>query len=178
MSNIAKIKLYDVGNGDGIRTSVFFSGCNFHCEDCHNKDIWDFQIGEKYSYELYLQRIKPHIKTYVQGLSILGGEPLCKENIKGVCELIKQFKHEYPNKNIWLWTGCTWEKIYSVFASVDDDLYKSYLTSILLNIDVLIDGLYEKDKHDLKLKYRGSSNQRIIDVKKTIQNKGVVLYEK
>ena len=171
MSNYMKIKKYDIANGEGIRTSIFFSGCHFHCKGCFNKEAWDFEKGKFFSIDTYETEIKPSISNHVSGISILGGEPLHHKNISSVVDLILFFKSDFPDKDIWLWTGYTWEELMSI---------KEYLTPlewILPNVDVIVDGQFIEEQKDLDLKWRGSKNQRVIDVKKSLENKEVVLYK-
>lgn len=180
MSKIAKIKQFDIANGEGIRTSIFFSGCEFCCKGCFNEELWGFDIGEPFTRELYESQIKPTINEHITGISILGGEPLHMNNIIGTYKLIKWFKNDFPNKSIWLWTGATYDFLLRA------NYYKSGLKyyadtsifSLFSMIDILVDGQYEEDKRDISLRWRGSSNQRVIDVKKSLRRGKVVLYDK
>ena len=149
----SKIKDNDIANGEGIVMSLWTQGCPHHCKGCFNLETWDFDSGKEFKEEdkeYILQNIdKNNIK---RNLSILGGEPLCKQNIQGVISLCKAFKEKYPEKIIYVWTGYVLEEF--------DDTQKK----ILDYIDVLIDGKFEIDNKDLSLKLRGSTNQRIIDI--------------
>jgi anaerobic ribonucleoside-triphosphate reductase activating protein len=173
VSNIAKVKTFDIANGEGIRTSVFFSGCEFKCKGCFNKELWDFNTGEQFNVYMYENKIKPTINEHVAGISILGGEPLHYKNLKDVSDLITWFKKDFPNKNIWLWSGYTWGEL---IEKVIHDKGSKYLTNILSNIDILVDGQFIEDQKDLTLKWRGSRNQRVIDIRKTLSTGEVVLY--
>lgn len=157
-----KIRKMDIANGPGIRVSIFMQGCTFNCQNCFNPETHDFSSGKEFTDETINKIISLCNEIHIVGLSILGGEPLHPKNIAGTTKLAKIFKEKYPNKNIWLWTGFTFE---------------DYLINkeILNYIDVLIDGKYQDELHDFNLKWRGSSNQRVIDVKKSIKNKKVVL---
>ncbi|MBO5131134.1 MAG: anaerobic ribonucleoside-triphosphate reductase activating protein [Romboutsia sp.] len=149
----SKIKDHDIANGEGIVMSLWTQGCPHHCKGCFNLETWDFDGGKEFKEEdkeYILQNIdKNNIK---RNLSILGGEPLCNQNIQGVISLCKAFKEKYPEKIIYVWTGYVLEEF--------DDTQKK----ILDYIDVLIDGKFEIDNKDLSLKLRGSTNQRIIDI--------------
>lgn len=172
MSNYASIKTYDIANGRGIRLSVFFSGCKHQCKGCFNKELWDYNYGKQFTKNVYDKKIKPFIKDYISGISILGGEPLCPENKEQTLNLCKWFKEDFPDKNIWIWTGYTYDELIERILSYDEFI----LDDILLNIDVLVDGRFIDTERDLTLKWRGSKNQRVIDVKKTLEQKHVVLY--
>lgn len=156
MSNYSKIKTFDIANGNGIRTSIFFSGCEHGCKNCFNNELWDFNVGEQFTEEIYKLKIKPTISSHIAGISILGGEPMHQNNILSTFNLIKWFKNDYPNKNIWLWSGYTWEELM-------DKSNKNYEINfeIMKNIDVLVDGRYVDELRDITLPFRGSSNQRI-----------------
>ena len=153
--NYAKIKPVDVANGEGVRVSVFFSGCPHHCKGCFNAELWNYDAGEAFTFETINKIITATSPTYITGLSLLGGEPLDPKNIQRVMELCNIFKRYYPNKTIWCYTGYTWEDIKHLF--------------ILKYIDVLVDGQFVEDLKDPRLRFRGSSNQRIIDVKKSLE---------
>ena len=147
MSNIAKIKQYCISNGEGLRTAIFFSGCDFHCPGCFNYELQDPNYGKKYSSEIE-KEIFNTINEHIAGISILGGEPLSKYNLESVTQLCSNFKEKFPNKTIWLWTGYTIEEIKTL--------------PILNYIDVLIDGQFKQDEYEYGLLWRGSRNQRIL----------------
>lgn len=174
MANISKIKIFDIANGKGIRTSIFFSGCHFKCKGCFNSEAWDFNAGEPFTVELYEYKIKPTITNHIAGLSLLGGEPLHPKNVKDVSNLIVWFKKDFPNKNIWLWSGYRWEEL--INRVIHDRESSKYLTTVLTNIDVLVDGQFIEEQKDLTLPWCGSRNQRVIDVQETLKQKQVVLY--
>ena len=158
MSKIAGIYWDDTAAAPGISLSVYFSGCHFHCPGCHNPEAQDFNYGEEYGLDLR-QEIMEKLKKngVMRTLSILGGEPLNEENIGDVLNLIGWCKLDYPDLKIYVWTGYTIEELE---ARDDRDV-----NAVLRNIDYLIDGRYEKDKRDIALALRGSSNQRIINMK-------------
>ena len=153
----------DISNGPGLRVSIFFQGCPFHCKNCFNPETWDFNGGEEYTSEVQKRVLDLAKLSHIKGLSILGGEPLDDKNINGVLELAKSFKEMYPDKSIWLWTGNT-------FDNKKDKEIMKYL-------DVVVDGQYKDELRDPRLKWKGSSNQRVIDVKKSLEKGSVVLYE-
>ena len=158
-----KIRKMDISNGPGVRVSIFMQGCHFHCKDCFNAETWDFEGGKEFTNETIDKVIELANKDYIVGLSILGGEPMHPKNIDGTLKLAKKFKETYPNKNIWVWTGF---------------LYEGLKDKEILNyIDVLVDGQFKTELFDPRLKYKGSSNQRVIDVNKSLKNKNMVLYE-
>ena len=157
MSNIAGIYWDDTAAAPGISLSVYFSGCHFHCPGCHNPEAWDFNYGEPFTTEKLQEIIDKLKKNDVQrSLSILGGEPLCDENLLDVFWLVSSVKVYYPNIIIYIWTGYTIEEL------LKRSLKSSLLREILNNITCLIDGRYEQDKRDTTLPLRGSSNQNII----------------
>lgn len=159
----AAIKNCDVANGPGVRVSVFVSGCNHHCKGCFNEKAWDFNYGNDFSDETIDEVIKDLDKEYISGLTLLGGEPLERENQKGLVKLIRRVKEELPNKTIWCYTGFDYEK------DVMGRMYSQWpeTKEIMDSIDVLVDGKFELEKRNLNLQFRGSENQRLIDVKKS-----------
>lgn len=170
----ASIKKIDVSNGVGVRVSLFVSGCTHHCLGCFNPEAWDFDYGDDFTNKELDEIITYLNHDHINGLSILGGEPLEIENQKGILPLVKKVKKTYPTKDIWIYTGYLFDK------EIMDNMYNKYdETKELLNyIDVIVDGRFDINKKNLKLLFRGSSNQRIIDVKKSLKNKRIVLHEK
>lgn len=168
--NYSNIILCDTANGEGIRTSLFVSGCINHCQGCFNEEAQDFNYGQPYTPETEQIILKQISKPYVAGLSILGGDPLCQNNAGLTCliELVNAV-HDL-GKTVWLWTGFIWD--------IELSLNKTLIKSLLYNCDVVVDGPFIEAQKDLTLAFRGSSNQRIIDVPKTIQTGKVVLYDK
>ncbi len=159
-----KIRKMDISNGPGVRVSVFMQGCVFNCKNCFNPETHDFNGGNDFTDETIDKILNFCNNDYIVGLSILGGEPLHPKNIEGSTNLAKKFKETYPNKNIWVWSGY---------------LFEEYLKDkeIINYIDVLVDGQYNDDLHSPILKWKGSSNQRVIDIKKTLKKEKIVLYE-
>lgn len=168
--NYATIKECDVANGPGVRVSLFVSGCNHHCKGCFNQEAWDFNYGTPFTQETIDKVLKSLDKDYIEGLTLLGGEPLEYANQKGLLPLVRQVKAKFPNKNIWCFTGFNFEK------DVMEKMYQNWdETKELINdIDVVVDGKFEIDKKNPSLKFRGSENQRLIDVKKSIKAQKII----
>lgn len=171
--NYANIKNCDVANGEGIRVSLFVSGCTHYCKGCFNYEAWDFNFGKEYTKETEDHIIKLLSSSYIKGLSLLGGEPLHPDNQKQVASLVKRVRKELPQKDIWCYTGYVFDK------EILDGMYKELSTTkdIIDNIDVLVDGKFVIDLADKRLRFRGSSNQRIIDVKKSLENNEIELWD-
>lgn len=166
----ANIKKYDIANGPGVRVSLFVSGCNHHCKGCFNSIAWDFNYGNEFTNDTINEIIEALDKNYIDGLSLLGGEPLEELNQQDVLKLIKEVKEKLPNKTIWLYSGFTYEEICNMKTKEINDIIK--------NIDVLVDGKFEIDLYDPALFFRGSSNQRVINIKETLKKKEIILHEK
>lgn len=146
----------------GVRVSVFMQGCNFHCKNCFNPETWDFEGGKEFNNNTIDEVLDLCSKSHIKGLSILGGEPMHPKNIEATTSLAKAFKEKYPEKNVWVWSGFKF-----------DETLKG--KEVLNYIDVLVDGTYNEELHDPNLKWRGSSNQRVIDVPKSLKNHKTVL---
>ena len=160
----SKIRKMDISNGPGVRVSVFMQGCTFNCKNCFNPETHDFNEGKEFDDDVIDKIIELCNKDYVVGLSILGGEPMHAKNIDGTTKLAKAFKEKYPDKTIWAWTGFLFDR----------DLKDK---EVMKYIDVLVDGRYKDELHDFRLKWRGSSNQRVIDVQKSLKQNKIVLIE-
>ena len=156
-----KIRKMDISNGPGVRISIFMQGCHFHCKDCFNSETWDFEGGKEFTDETINRVLELCDKEYIKGLSILGGEPLHPKNIEGTTRLAKKFKEKFDDKTIWVWSGF-------LFETVNKDTLKY--------IDVLVDGQFKTELFNPTLKYKGSSNQRVIDVQKSLKNNSICLY--
>lgn len=157
-----QIREMDISNGPGVRVSIFMQGCHFHCKNCFNKETWDFEGGEEFTEDTIKRVLQLSDKEYIKGLSILGGEPMHPNNIEGTTKLAKAFKEEYPDKTIWVWSGYRF----------DEDLKDK---EVLNYIDVLVDGTYKDELHNPTLKWKGSSNQRVIDVQKSLEQEEITL---
>ena len=158
------IRKMDISNGPGVRVSVFMQGCSFHCPNCFNKETWDFEGGNEFSEDTINKVLELGGKDYIKGLSILGGEPMHPKNIEATTALAKAFKAKYPGKTIWAWSGFKFDE------SLKDKEAMKY-------IDVLVDGQYMEELHSPILKWKGSSNQRVIDVQKSLKENKVVEIE-
>lgn len=159
-----KVRKMDISNGPGVRVSIFMQGCTFHCKNCFNPETHDFMGGEEFTGDTIDQVLKLCENANVEGLSILGGEPMHPMNIEGTTELAKKFKEKFPNKNLWVWTGFLFDR----------DLQNK---EVLKYIDVLVDGQYVDELRDPRLKYNGSSNQRVIDVQNSVKQGKVIFYK-
>ena len=170
--NYGEIKTTDIANGQGVRTSLFVSGCTHHCKECFNAETWDFNFGKPFTKEVEDEIIDSLRPDFVAGLTILGGEPMEVVNQKVVNPFIKRVKEELPNKNIWIYSGYTWEELTDENNS---RCHSEDTMEILNNIDVLVDGEFVLEQKDISLRFRGSANQRVIDVPKTLESGEVVL---
>lgn len=157
--NYSEIRKFDVTNGPGVRTTIFVSGCTHKCEGCFNEELQDFNYGNKWTKNKEDEFISYVSDPVVVGVNILGGEPLQQNMDSCLLDLLKRIKEEYPDKSIWLWTGYVFEDILDNKEKMD----------IIKLVDILVDGKFEMDKRNLKLKYRGSENQRVIDVKASLE---------
>jgi len=164
MKRYAQIRTMDISNGEGIGISLFVQGCHFHCKNCFNPETWDFNGGKEWNDNIKRHFLDLANNDHVYRISILGGEPLCDENKDTIICLCKEIKERYPNKKIWLYSGYTYE-------TIRNDIQRNM---ILMYIDVLVDGPYVDELQDFNLLFRGSSNQRLIDVPKS--GKEIVLY--
>ena len=155
------IRKMDISNGPGVRVSIFMQGCQFHCKNCFNPETWDFEGGKEFTNETIDEVLDLCKKDEIKGLSILGGEPMHPKNIDGTTKLAKRFKEKYPNKNLWAWSGFTFEK------DLKDKEIMNYL-------DVLVDGQFVDEQKNPTLAWKGSANQRVIDVKQSMKSNKVV----
>ncbi len=171
--NYADIKTADVANGKGVRVSLFVSGCHHHCKGCFNEEAWNFNYGKEFTEKEIDKIINELDHSYIAGLSILGGEPLEYINQKGLLPLLRKVKQEFPNKDIWCYTGYTFDK--DILGNMLENCDET--KELIKYIDVLVDGKFEEERKDLNLKFRGSSNQRIIDVKQSLKVHKVIPYE-
>ncbi len=171
--NYGSIKKIDIANGTGVRVSLFVSGCTRHCKNCFNSETWDFSYGMPYTNDTEDELIGALSESYINGLSLLGGEPFEPSNQRRLLPLLRRVRRELPGKTIWCYTGCT----------LEDDLLKNgywrcEVTEDMLSlIDILVDGPFIEALHDVSLIFKGSSNQRIIDMKKTLKCGYVVLWD-
>ena len=171
--NYANIKDCDIANGPGVRVTLFVSGCTHHCKGCFNREAWDFDYGEPFTQDTIdriLEMLKP---SYVKGLTLLGGEPFEPQNQGPIVELLRQIKAIYPQKSIWAFSGYLFDRDILSGKLGDWEITKEYLSYL----DVLVDGPFVESKKDLMLRFRGSSNQRLINVPESLAAGKVVEWE-
>lgn len=171
--NYGEIKKNDIANGEGVRTSLFVSGCRHHCKNCFNQATWEFGYGELFTEKTMEEIFASCEPGWINGLSLLGGEPFEPENQKVLLPFLILFKQRYPNKTIWCYSGFTFEEI---LGKTKSRSFTDISAEMLSLIDVLVDGRFVEEKKDISLVFRGSSNQRVIDVKKSLDSDSVVLY--
>lgn len=163
--NYAQIRKYDIANGPGVRTTIFLTGCTLNCKNCFNKEYQNFHFGKVFDEKAFEEVMDCLSDANISGLSVLGGEPF--DNLAGLKEFITKVRAN-SEKDIWIYSGYTFEELLEKDGAMD----------VLKNIDVLVDGRFVEDLKDLKLKFRGSSNQRIIDVKRTLEEDEILLMDK
>ena len=178
----ASIRSLDISNGEGVGVSLFVQGCPFHCKNCFNSETWNFNGGKEWTEKTKNKFMELIDKPYIKRVSFLGGEPLAEQNLDEVLSLIKEIRIFFPDKTIWLYTGYDFDLLnskyneykYTPFAANADEWLTRW--EIISNVDVLIDGEYIDEQRDITLKWRGSSNQRVIDVKQSLTQNKIVLY--
>ena len=171
--NYATIKKHDIANGPGVRVSLFVSGCTHHCPGCFNPETWDFNYGQELNSDVINEILQALEPSYIHGFSLLGGEPFEYKNQQGLLPLLKEIKTRFPNKDIWCYTGYLFDE--DICGKMLDQVPET--RELLSYIDVLIDGPFIEERKNLKIRFRGSDNQRIIDVKKTMEAGEIVLWE-
>ena len=168
-------------NGTGLRVCLWCSGCDHHCKNCQNPITWDPNDGAKFDIKAKNEIFNELSKDYISGITLTGGDPLHQKNLESVLDLVNEIRLSYPEKTIWLYSGFTWEQI--MYQVVTDDFnperdrLMKMRREIVKQCDVLVDGRYEEDKRDVTYHWAGSTNQRVIDVKKTLEQGSVVLWE-
>lgn len=181
----AQIRSMDISNGEGVGVSLFVQGCDRHCFNCFNSETWNFNGGKEWTEKTKNKFMKLIDRPYIKRVSFLGGECLADQNLDEVLKLVKQIRISFPEKTIWLYTGFCWNDIMCSFAGLQADcvvLDKKDIEAwekrrkIISNVDVLVDGEYIDEQKDLSLKFKGSKNQRVIDVKQSLAQNKVVLY--
>jgi len=172
--NYATIKWYDIANGEGVRISLFVSGCTHRCKNCFNQVAWDFAYGEPFDESIQQRILKELGASYIAGLSLLGGEPFEPQNQAALLPFLREVKALYPDKPIWCYTGFVLDEERGELKETHKNT--PYTKELISLIDVLVDGPYVEELHNIRLKFRGSSNQRVIDVRKTLESKKCVLY--
>ena len=171
-----KISKDNIANGLGIRTVLWVSGCSHHCKGCHNPQTWDANSGKIFDNQARATLFENLAKPYVHGITFSGGDPLFHNNLHDIYNLINEIRKKYPNKTIWLYTGytlsdCDFHYINSMMLNGDEDVW---WYNIIQSCDVIVDGEYVEELRDITLPFRGSSNQRIIDVKRSLQESKIV----
>ncbi len=170
--NYGEIKNYDIANGEGVRVSLFVSGCTHHCKNCFNPETWNFEYGKPFTKETENYIIDCLSPSYIDGLSLLGGEPFEPDNQKVLLPFLRRVKNDLPNKTIWCYTGYLFDK-----ELLSESRARCEFTDEMLSlIDVLVDGEFIQDLYDISLAFRGSSNQRIIDVQKSLESGEIKLH--
>lgn len=172
----------DMLNGSGLRVVLWCSGCEHHCNNCQNPQTWDFGSGIPFDENAKEEIFSEIKKDYISGITFSGGDPLAANNLETVLSLIKEIRLSFPNKNIWIYTGYTFEEIQLLPKGLDQESmrfnkYNKMRQNILENCDVLVDGRYIDELRDITLKWRGSSNQRVIDVKRSLKQGKIILWE-
>lgn len=176
--NYLKIEHEDVCNGSGLRCTIWFTSCSHMCKGCFNKETWNPNSGILFDESAKQEIFNELSKDYISGITLSGGDPLHENNLSEVLSLVEEIRNLFPSKTIWLYTGYTWENLidgihYPLNATWEDSVLRK---SIIKLCDVLVDGEYIDDQRDVTLKWRGSSNQRVIDVQKSLKQGKVVLY--
>ena len=165
--NYIKVTKNDIANGIGIGCVLWVSGCDIHCKNCHNQSTWNFNSGQPFTEDTMQEILLTLTKPYISRFTLSGGHPLDPHNAPKVLEIVKRVKMVFPNKDIWIYSGYEWENI------IKDETLKE----ILKYTDVLVDGAYIDELRDISLAFRGSSNQRIIDVPKSLEQNKVILWQ-
>ena len=178
--NYIKITKNDVANGPGVRCVLWVAGCNLHCGGCHNQSTWDFNAGRPFDENAKQELFDILDKPYIQGLTISGGHPLDQHNIEDVLGLVKEVKSKFPTKDIWLYTGYTFEEICEMRCNVQiynyltNNKYKYNIWKNLEYVDVLVDGPYIDEQRDITLAFRGSKNQRLINIQESLRQGKII----
>lgn len=172
--NYAEIKYCDIANGEGVRVSLFVSGCTHRCKNCFNRIAWDFNYGNEFTDDVAQTILDACAPEYISGITLLGGEPFEPENQPTLIKLLDAFRIRYPDKNVWCYSGYTYEEI---TGKKESRCFTDKTIEMLNKINILVDGEYVEDLHSLMLKFKGSSNQRLIDVAKSREQGRVVIIE-
>ena len=172
--NYATIKWTDIANGEGVRISLFVSGCTHRCRNCFNEVAWDFTYGDLFDETVENKIIQELASNYIAGVSLLGGEPLEPQNQKALYPFIKKVTNAYPDKTVWCYTGFVFDEKSGLLKETQKNT--EWTKELISMFDVLVDGAYIEELKDVRLKFRGSSNQRVIDVKKSLAKGECLLY--
>ena len=169
----AQIRKMDISNGEGVGASLFVQGCPFHCLNCFNQETWDYDKGKEWTNKTKEKFVKIISNSHIVRVSLLGGEPLYFQNLDGILDLCQTIKTQFPDKKIWLYSGYIFENI---FNSTEPDMLKRQ--EILKHVDIMVDGQFIDSLKNLNLKFRGSSNQKIINVQESLKQHKTILYMK
>lgn len=170
--NYAEIKKTDIANGEGVRVSLFVSGCRRHCKNCFNKVTWDFSYGKPFTQDVQNELLEALAPDYITGLTLLGGDPMEPENQRALLPFVRRVREDLPQKTIWCYTGYTYRD-----GAIEEEQANCEVTRQFISLlDVLVDGRFVEELKDIRLVFRGSSNQRVIDIKRSIESGSVVLY--
>ena len=172
--NYATIKWTDIANGEGVRISLFVSGCTHRCKNCFNQVAWDFSYGEPFDLAIEEKILKELDFPYIAGITLLGGEPMEPSNQVALLPFIKKVREQFPQKSIWCYTGCILDERTGLLTDKSKNVAQTQ--ELISLFDVLVDGPFVEELKNIRLKFRGSSNQRVIDVKKTLEMRECVLY--
>lgn len=171
---ISGIDYESVNDGEGVRTVIYVSGCSHNCKGCHNPTTHDINNGIEFTDNLKKKIIhRITMRPFVKGITLSGGDPLHNNNVKEVYELCKELKDIFPDKTLWIYTGYTFETVINKSSASEEDIYRR---NLLFLADVVVDGRFEQDKKDLTLAFRGSSNQRIINIQETLKQGKIILW--
>ena len=170
--NYGEIKKTDIADGEGVRVSLFVSGCRRHCKNCFNKVTWDFDYGKPFTEETQKELLEALSPDYIAGLTLLGGDPMEPENQRALLPFVRRVRRELPRKTIWCYTGYTFKD-----GALEEEQSNCEVTRELISLfDVLVDGRFVEELKDIRLVFHGSSNQRVIDVQRTLSSGNIVLY--
>ena len=168
--NYAEIKKTDIANGEGVRVSLFVSGCRRHCKGCFNEVAWNFSYGKPFTKEVEEELFEALSPYFIAGLTLLGGDPFEPENVEGLLPFIREYKRRFPQKPLWAFTGYTFED--GTIKEQDS----AGVRELVSYLDVLVDGPFKEEFKDIRLKFRGSSNQRVLDVQRSLKEGHAVIY--
>ena len=174
--NYHNIKHDDMNNGSGLRVTLFVSGCSHHCNKCHNPETWSVDSGIPFDDNAISEILSELSNDYISGLTISGGDPLHYNNLDTILHLCQTVKLHYPNKSIWLYTGYKWEEIFPIIKTNELDLRRGFRQNIIKLCDVVVDGRFENDKANVNYHWAGSTNQRVINVKKSLSSNEIIKY--
>lgn len=170
--NYAELKKTDIANGEGVRVSLFVSGCRRHCKGCFNEIAWDFSYGKPFDEAAEEEVLSALAPSFIRGLTLLGGDPFEPENQRALYPFVKEVRERFPQKDIWAFTGYTYDDGTLKEPHAQTEVTREFISLL----DVLVDGKFEEALKDIRLVFRGSSNQRVIDVQKSLQSHKVILY--